>query len=428
MSKNSYTDCLLAMFGLRRFGIKLGLDTIHNILSGLDNPQNRFRSIHVAGTNGKGSVASTLASILRAAGFTVGLYTSPHLVHFNERIRIDNRNISDAEVVELYQAVQSVHQGAREPTFFEFTTAMAFYAFGAAKVDWAIIETGMGGRLDATNIIQPALAIITNISLEHQFYLGNTLAAIASEKGGIIKADIPVISGVKQKSARSVIEALAQEKAAPLFQMGKNFRVRRNPNQSQTFTYYGLDHVWRDMRTALQGHFQVDNAALALAACEIMNRNDKSISQAHINKGMAETRWPGRLEMIPGKPLIILDGAHNLAAAHTLADYLKVEIKPRKITLVVGILDDKPYTEMLEVLLDVCDRVILTRPEIDRSLPPETLAKIARRMIADVSVIPEVGPAIQYAVKVTNPADVICIAGSLYLVGDAKKAVQLSEL
>jgi len=321
--------------------------------------------------------------------------------------------------------VQSVHQGAREPTFFEFTTAMAFYAFGTAKVDWAIIETGMGGRLDATNIIQPALSIITNISLEHQTYLGNTLDDIAREKGGIIKADTPVISGVKQNSARSVIEALAQEKAAPLFQMGKDFRVERHPNQSQTFTYYGLNHVWHAMHTALHGRFQVDNAALALAAYEIMNRNDEALAQAHIIKGLERTRWPGRLEMIPGEPLIILDGAHNLAAARTLADYLQAEIKPRKITLVVGILDDKPYTEMLEALLDVCDRVILTKPEIDRSLPPETLEKIARRMIDNVSVIPEVGQAIQYAVHKTNPADVICIAGSLYLVGDAKKALEL---
>jgi len=423
MLKNSYTDCLEAMFGLRRFGIKLGLGTIQNILNGLDNPQNRFRAVHIAGTNGKGSVASTLASILQTAGFKVGLYTSPHLVHFNERIRINNRNISDALTVELYKAVQSVHQGEREPTFFEFTTAMAFYAFGDADVDWAIIETGMGGRLDATNIILPALSIITNISLEHQTYLGNTLDAIAGEKGGIIKTDTPVISGVKQNGARTVIKTIADEKAAPLFQMGKDFRVERNLHQSQTFTYHGLDNVWHDMRTALHGRFQTDNAALALAACEIMNRSDEALSQAHIIKGMERTQWPGRLEMIPGKPLIILDGAHNMAAAHTLADYLQTEIKPRKITLVTGILDDKPYTEMLKALLNVCDRVILTQPEIDRSLPPETLAEIARRMISDVSVIPEVGQAIQYALKMTNPADVICIAGSLYLVGDAKKTL-----
>ncbi len=411
------------MFGLRRFGIKLELDTIHTILSGLDNPQKRFRSIHIAGTNGKGSVASTLASILQTAGFTVGLYTSPHLVHFNERIRINNRNISDAQVVKLYQAVQHVHQGAREPTFFEFTTAMAFYAFGAAKVDWAIIETGMGGRLDATNIIQPALAIITNISLEHQVYLGNTIDAIAREKGGIIKTDTPVISGVKQNSAISVIAAIAQAKAAPLYQFGKDFRVRRNPNQSQTFTYYGLNHVWKKMRTALHGRFQVDNAALALAAYEIMNRNHEALAQTNIIKGMENTRWPGRLEMIPGQPLIILDGAHNLAAANMLAGYLQAAIKPRKITLVTGILDDKSWAEMLKALLNVCDQVILTRPQSDRSLPPETLAKIACKMIDNVTVISEVGPAIQYAVQITNPADVICIAGSLYLVGDAKKAL-----
>jgi len=412
------------MFGLRRFGIKLGLDTIRNILNGLDNPQNRFRSVHIAGTNGKGSVASTLTSVLQAAGFTVGLYTSPHLVHFNERIRINNRNISDSKTVELFQDVQNVHQGEREPTFFEFTTAMAFKAFGDARVDWAIIETGMGGRLDATNIIQPALSIITNISLEHQTYLGNTLAEIAREKGGIIKADTPVITGVKQKIARTVITELADSKAAPLFQKGRDFRVRRNSGQSRAFTYYGLDNVWHNMRTALQGSFQIDNAAMALAAYEIISRENEALSQEAVKKGLENTRWPGRLERIPGKPLIILDGAHNLAAAHTLSDYLQTAIKPRKITLVIGILDDKPYEEMLKTLLKVCERVILTRPEIDRSLPPETLAKIACKMNADVSVIPKVSKAIQYADKTTNPTDVICIAGSLYLVGDAKKALE----
>ena len=182
-----YEKCLETMFGLRRFGIKLGLDVIQRILSGLDHPHKRFRSVHVAGTNGKGSVASMLTAILREAGFTVGLYTSPHLVHFNERIRINGRPISNRQVVAAYEAVRATNTGAREPTFFEFSTAMALYAFGHHPVDWAVIETGMGGRLDATNLLAPEVSIITNISLEHRDYLGDTIAAIAGEKAGIIK-------------------------------------------------------------------------------------------------------------------------------------------------------------------------------------------------------------------------------------------------
>ena len=181
---DGYKNCLQTMYGLRRFGIKLGLGTIRQILNGLENPQRQFYSIHVAGTNGKGSVAATLASILTSAGYKTGLYTSPHLVRFNERITIDNKHISDQHVVDAYHAVKQVHHGDREPTFFEFTTAMALFEFGRQKVDWAVIETGMGGRLDATNIIHPKLSIITNISVEHREYLGNTVRDIAGEKVG----------------------------------------------------------------------------------------------------------------------------------------------------------------------------------------------------------------------------------------------------
>jgi dihydrofolate synthase/folylpolyglutamate synthase len=199
--KDTYNRCLKTMYGLRRFGIILGLETIKGILNTLGNPQNNFVSIHVAGTNGKGSVASALSSILHESGYKVGLYTSPHLVRFNERICINNRQISDADVVKSYHAVQQVHHGNRSPTFFEFATAMALYEFGRQRVDWAVIETGMGGRFDATNVIQPAISIITNVSMEHREYLGNTLAQITREKAGIIKQGAPVVTAIKQKQA-----------------------------------------------------------------------------------------------------------------------------------------------------------------------------------------------------------------------------------
>ena len=418
----TYNDCLKTMYSLRRFGIKLGLGTIRKILAGLDNPQNKFNCIHIAGTNGKGSVASALASILRRGGHSVGLYTSPHLVRFNERIQINNHPIPDDEVVDAYQAVKGVHSGDREPTFFEFATAMALYVFGRQKVDWAVIETGMGGRLDATNMVNPSLAIITNVSLEHREYLGNSLPQIAAEKAGIIKTRIPVITGIRQKSALSVAKDIACKKSAPLYRFGADFKVRRN--SSGLFSYFGLNNVWRNLQTGMLGNYQVDNAALVLAAIEILNQNHTDINLDAIQSGLAENRWPGRLEIVATKPLIILDGAHNFMAARNLSQYLSQNLADKKITYIIGILDDKPYKSMLKSLLPLGSRIILTKAKIDRAMPPETLYPLAKKILPDVTVIPDVSLAIKHALKTASPDEVICIAGSLYVVGEAKEALE----
>ncbi len=419
--KDTYDDCLQTMYGLRRFGIKLELSTIQGILNGLENPQNRMACIHVAGTNGKGSVASALASILRLAGYSVGLYTSPHLVKFNERICINGRPISDENVVLSYEAVKSVRHGGREPTFFEFSTAMALYEFGRQKVEWAVIETGMGGRLDATNIIKPALAVITNISVEHKMYLGNTITQIAAEKGGIIKKYTPVVTGVKQKSVISVLKTIAGSQSAPFYRFGDAFRVRRNRNG--TFNYYGIEHIWPNLQTGLMGRYQVDNAAIVLAACEVLNKTRTDLPLETIKDGLMQNRWPGRLEVVSRSPLVILDGAHNFNAARNLARFLSENLAGRNITLVVGILDDKPYKAMLKSLLPFCSRAILTAPKIDRALPPETLLAVAQQIVAETTIVPDVDSAVQHAVETASPDDVICIAGSLYVVGEAKEAL-----
>ncbi len=410
------------MYGLRRFGIILGLETIERILSALGNPQDRFSSIHVAGTNGKGSVASALSSILHEAGYKVGLYTSPHLVRFNERICINNRQISDADVVKSYQTVKQVHYGERSPTFFEFATAMALYEFGRQKVDWAVIETGMGGRYDATNIIRPAISIITNVSMEHRDYLGNTLAQIAREKAGIIKQRTPVVTAVKQQQARSVIRKVAQKQSAPVFMLGKSFSVRRSP--SGYFSYHGIENTWRELQTPLLGHYQVQNAALALAASELLNKHKAEISYENIKNGLLSTRWPGRLEIVSEKPLVILDGAHNLIAARSLSKYLAEHLANRRITLVIGILDDKPYGAMLKSLLPVCSRAIITRAKTDRALPPQKLYATAKKIISDVLAVSDVAKAAKHAIETAGPNDVVCIAGSLYVVGEAKEAIE----
>ena len=274
MTQTTYQKCLEEMYSLHRFGIKLGFNVISRILENLGNPHRTFSCIHIAGTNGKGSIASGLAHILHASGMSVGLYTSPHLVAFNERIVTNHVQISDKEIVDAYQSVKEACDTDREPTFFEYTTAMAFYHFAKTQVDWAVIETGMGGRLDATNILTPALSIISNISIEHRFYLGNTIADITREKAGIIKPKTPVITGVTQKSAIQTIETAAADMSAPLYRLGRDFRVRRNGNQR--FSYSGMKRQWQDMRTGLRGDHQIDNAAMILASCEVLQEKKRT--------------------------------------------------------------------------------------------------------------------------------------------------------
>ena len=420
--KSPYKATLDEMFSLQRFGIKLGLTTIRNILKNLGNPQNQYACIHIAGTNGKGSIASGLAAILQTAGFRTGLYTSPHLIDFNERITINNRQTSNQRVVETYHTVKEAHKGTRQPTFFEVTTAMALYEFANQGVEWASIETGMGGRLDATNMVKPAVSVISNISLEHRMYLGNTITEIAGEKGGIIKYRTPVVTGARQRDAISVIESLAEKKKASLYRLGKNFRVRRN--RDQTFNYYGMDHTWRHLTTNLVGPHQVDNASLVLAACETLIRKKKlNITGGHVRKGLNNISWPGRLEFVGQSPRILLDGAHNLAAARNLARFLRDSLPKRNITLVAGILDDKPYKAMLQPLMKLCKRVIVTRPVIDRALEPDVLYDVAKQVVRNVRQFPGVEEAVSYAVQTAKPDEVICIAGSLYVVGEAKQAL-----
>lgn len=413
-----YDQSLKAMYGLRRFGIKLGLDTIRAMLASVDDPHERFRCVHVAGTNGKGSIAASVASILSASGYRTGLYTSPHLVRFNERIRIDGNPISDAEVVHAYETLRTAHRGGREPTFFEFATAMAFSAFARREVDWAVVETGMGGRLDATNVVRPAVSIISNISLEHREYLGRTIGRIASEKAGIVKPATPVVTAVRQRSAREAVEAAAAACGAPVYRLGRDFRIRRAP--SGDFRYARDDVRWRGLQTPLKGTFQRENAALAVAAADLLrSRGAGGVGEETVRAGLAATRWPGRLQQVSERPPIWLDGAHNLQAAKSLAEYLRTELAPYRITLVVGILDDKPYAEMLQAMLPECRRAIVTRARTGRALPPERLLDAARNWVADARIVPEVGKALSLAVREAGPNEAVCVAGSLYVVGEA---------
>ena len=413
-----YSDCLKEMYSLRRFGIKLGLSTIKSILSQLNDPQKKFKSIHIAGTNGKGSVGSTIASILIQAGFKTGLYTSPHLIKFNERICINNNIITDDRVVYLHNIVKKINNVDRELTFFEYTTAMAFYEFASQKVDWAVIETGMGGRLDATNVIKPEISIITNISLEHKQYLGNTISKIAFEKAGIIKKNVPVITDTNQKSALKVIENISKNNLTNVYKLGNQIKIRCLNNSN--FNYYGINKTWKDLKPILNGNHQYRNAGLALAACDLLDNKNKIFSEDIIKKGLLNVKWPGRLEIVSQNPILILDGAHNIAAIKMLCKFLKDKYSDKNITLVVGVLDDKPYKEIFRELLPVGKRLILTCPKIDRAIDVNLLYDAAKTVITDVKIIPEVSEALNYALKNSSLSDIICVTGSLYVIGEAK--------
>ncbi len=427
MEKTSYQACLDKIYKLGRFGIKLELETIQNILTLLNNPQNHYKTIHVAGTNGKGSTATYMAAILEKAGFKTGLYTSPHLVKFNERISINGHSISDEEVVQAYEAVHEKEIGKRNATFFEIATAMAFYHFSREKVDWAVIETGMGGRFDATNIITPQVSVITNLSLEHTEYLGRTIKAIAWEKAGIIKHDTPVVTAVSQPSGLEVINGIARELLAPLYGFKNDFSIRKTPGQ-ETYSYQGLFQTFRGLVKPLPGDHQKENLSLALAALELVFEPLKGGSPPYlltpvlVKQGLSAARWPGRLEVVMEKPLVILDGAHNLKAAQLLGRHLTQTLGDKKLTLVIGILDDKPYEAMLKSLVPCADRVIITRAKIDRSLETSVLERAVKKITnKKIQVIEDVKTAVTHAISTCSDNDVICIAGSLYVAGEAKE-------
>lgn len=431
MAKISYDACLEKIYKLGRFGIKLELETIQNILRFLNNPQKNYNIIHVAGTNGKGSTATYMASILKKAGFKTGLYTSPHLIRFNERISVDGTDISDDDVVSAYEAVNAVDIGKRKATFFEIATAMAFYHFARQGVDWAVIETGMGGRFDATNVAKPEVSVITNLSIEHTEYLGTTIRELAGEKGGIIKPNTPVVTAVSQPSGLKVIEEISRDNNAPLFRFKKDFSIRKTPNR-ETYTFQGIHNAYKDLVKPLPGDHQRENLSLALAACElIFHRNrDKDpkyrLTEQLVQEGLSIARWPGRLERIQENPLVILDGAHNLKAAQVLGKYLSGAVKGKRLTLVLGILDDKPHQEMLGHLVPLADRVVITRAKIDRSIETGTLAASVKKIFnGELTIIEEVSEAVSHAISTSSDNDAVCIAGSLYVAGEAKEKFDL---
>jgi len=424
----TYARSIEFLYGLQRHGIKLGLDTIVALLSAVDDPQSRYQAFHIGGTNGKGSTAAIVASILQAAGHRVGLYTSPHLIDFRERIRVNGVPISEEDVTALTARLRGATPGELSVTFFEFTTAMAFLYFADSGVEVAVIEVGMGGRFDATNVLVPLASAIINVALDHQEYLGDSVAAIAFEKAGIIKHGVPVVVGRLAPDAADVIGRAARERSAPLYTLDKEFQARGDPVEG--FDYEGLRVSYTGLSCPLAGQHQLENAACGLALLEL-GRAHTRWSEQSVRTGPREVNWPGRLEVAERQPLLVLDGAHNPAAAEVVAKYLfdfRQGHRASRVVMVLGMMRDKDRRSVLSLFLPLADELILTQARHPRAATVQELRACLPDEMPSVHEVPAPMEALALARRLAAPTDLICVTGSLMLVGELKASLGRCEL
>jgi len=412
-----YSETLNYIFNLRGGEIDLRLHRVERALSLFGHPERCYRAFHIAGTNGKGSTAAMLHRILAAQGYRAALYTSPHLVSFTERIRVGDEEISQEEVVELAEEIKSRSAGAGVSlTFFEFVTVMALVHFARRKVDVAVVEVGLGGRLDATNLVLPAVSVITTISKDHEAYLGSDLLSIAREKGGIIKKDVPVVCGSLSPEVGALLSRMAAAQGSPGYFLGADFSFALKDDG--LFDYKGLKWNLSDLSLALRGRYQRSNAALALGALEIAAQ-DFPVDEAAVRDGLRTVSWPGRLEVVRDRPLVILDGAHNGEGVRALAGEIREFRGLKKIKILFAAMEDKDWPYMLGELAAVASEVFLTRVSIQRSADPW---KIGAALGAKIpfTVIEEPARALRSLLERASPEDVILVAGSLYLLGEVR--------
>jgi dihydrofolate synthase/folylpolyglutamate synthase len=394
----TYPEAIQFLYGLNLFGANFGLETTRRLAALAGNPQEKLRFIHVAGTNGKGSTCAMLESIYRAAGLRVGLFTSPHLVSFRERIQVNRQLISEADIVRLVEELRAANK-ENNATLFEFATVMALKYFAEQKCDLVIWETGLGGRLDATNIVTPLVSVITNIGFDHTQWLGDTLEKIAAEKAGIIKEKIPVATSVENAEALAVIEKIAREKNASLSKVNSEFRIQNS-------------------ELPLLGEHQKLNAALAVATIEIL-QSQIPVSEKQIKTGLQNVNWPGRLQLIEklNDQKILLDGAHNVAGAEVLRDTIQKNFPATKRTLILGILQDKNWREICEILAPLAQKIFLVSVPSQRTANPNELADVCRAKNPAAEIFAE--KSLANALKKTSNEKFIVITGSLYLIGEA---------
>ena len=427
----NYQESIDYLESLGQFGIRLGMERIKQLLFVLGHPENQIRTIHVAGTNGKGSVTTMISKILLEAGCRVGTFTSPHLVRYNERIRINEQDITDEEFAQVLTTVHEfaddlVKKGACEqPTQFEILTAAAFHYFALQQVDYAVIEVGLGGLWDSTNLIKPLVSVITNIALDHTKVLGNTIEEIALQKAGIIKEQVPVVTGA-EGDALGPIRVMSAVKQAPLYEYGVSFRGQEISSSidGQKFRLMAGTNYASEYDIQLPGEHQIQNAALAIVAAKIVSKQDPRITEEHLHLGAAHTKWPGRLEKIATAPDVILDGAHNPNGAEALRKALDKYYPEQKRAFVFGMMGDKSVDEVIKILFRSSDTVFTVRAD-DGPRAAEA-ADLAERVGSHAVPVDSIDRAYRLACIAAGKEGVVCVCGSLYLVGTFKATVKLS--
>ena len=421
----NFKDAVDWLYSFQKFGMKLGLERIVYISDKLDNPQKKYKIVHVAGTNGKGSVCKFLESVLVENNYTVGVYTSPHLQRITERVTVNNKEIPEEELVSIIEKVKPIVEEMvnenNNPTFFEVFTAVAFEYFKDKKVDFALIEVGLGGRFDATNIVDPVVSVITNVTLEHQDVLGDTVEKIAFEKAGIIKNNAPVVTAAKGKAVK-VIEEIAGEKNTEILRItDSSWKKIKNIDSRHEFRINSFLDAY-SVNTSLYGKHQGENIALAVSVVELLNKNGFKVSKKSIIKGVEKTLYPGRMEIVSYNPNILLDGAHNIAGMNALSYSLENDFDFEKLIIVLGILSDKNIEEMLPAIVSLADIIIVTRSNNSRACDPVKLKDMVVRSGFKKKVIVEdqIKNAIDYAKNISTENDMICVTGSLFTVGEAR--------
>jgi dihydrofolate synthase/folylpolyglutamate synthase len=409
---------------------KFNLENITILLERLGRPDRAYPCVHIAGTNGKGSTAAFLENILREGGFRTGLNTSPHLERINERIRISGKEIADERFAEFFTRIHAVIEGLlaegklrAHPSYFECVTALAFEAFARERVDFAVIEVGLGGRLDATNVVTPLVSIITRIDFDHENYLGHSLREIAEEKAGILKPQVPAVFAEQLPEAREVLVERAKELRCPVVETSELFRVDdesvENGCVRAMVAEAGSEQSF-SLAPRLLGRFQLQNALNAVAAARILQNRDYRITDENIVSGVATTEWPGRLERLQSRPGVYLDGAHNPGAARELARFLDENFAGRKVYLVFGAMRDKAVDEVTGILFPRAQEVIFTRPGTPRAVSARQLAEMAGDHAKKFMVIEDAQQALEFALAKAGPEDAVFITGSLYLVGELR--------
>lgn len=424
----TYEESLTYLNNICKFGINLGLARIEKLLELMGHPERQFKTIHVTGTNGKGSTTAMLASILKAAGIKTGMYTSPHLFEYTERMMIDGQEISSEQfadaIMHTSRFVEAITvQGLEHPTEFEVLTAAAFHYFAACGVEYAIIEVGLGGLLDSTNVIVPEVAVITNVTLDHIDKCGSTIVEIATHKAGIIKQGVPVVTAARGQ-ALDIIKQISQDKSAKTYTYGEEFSAQfagRIGHRQKVEVQVKQQSMAETFLVNLLGYHQVDNCAVAVMTALVLAEKEQRITSSALQQGLLLVCWPGRFEVISGQPNIIIDGAHNQDGAKGLRKNLNEFYADQEVVFLLGILRDKDVTSIVRELINADDKVVVVAPMSDRAGHPQEIAREIQA--AHIEIADSIANGLEQAYRLAGQKGVICIAGSLYLIGAAREII-----